>query len=186
MTLLGAVPDEERTSCRSHISRQAALATAELLWETLLLNDRRIDFQSQDNPDVSIILVSHNASRLLAQTLFNLSRQLKEESAAVETIVIDNASDRSTHRLLDRVNGAIMVRNPQNIGYGPACNQGAALARGRFLLFLNPDIDLMPGAVDALIAGFTLFDRVGIVGGRLVFLVGVFRKRAASFAMMRR
>ena len=41
--------------------------------------------------------------------------------------------------------------NIDNIGFGPACNQGAAKAETEFLLFLNPDAELQPHALDALI-----------------------------------
>lgn len=164
-----------------HSGRRAALAAAELLWETLLLNDRRIRFPSPADPDVSVVIVSYNSSRLLAQTLLHLSQHLIGEIAAVETIIVDNASDGDTQRLLKLVDGAVIVRNDDNGGFGGACNQGAALARGRYILFLNPDIDLMPGAIDALLSCFRLYDRVGIVGARLVFPGGQLQEAGCFF-----
>jgi GT2 family glycosyltransferase len=45
-----------------------------------------------------------------------------------------------------------VLRNKENIGYGRACNQAAAIARSNFLLIMNPDVMLMPGAVAELLA----------------------------------
>jgi GT2 family glycosyltransferase len=161
--------------------RRASMAMADLVWETLLWNDGRIRFVPPGTPLVSIVIVSFNAARLLAMTLSRLAEHLGHERSAAEVIVVDNASDAETQRLLDRIDGGQVIRNAGNQGFGPACNQGAAAARGRYVFFMNPDIDLMPGAIDAMVAAFSGFDRVGIVGARLVFPGGYLQEAGASF-----
>jgi N-acetylglucosaminyl-diphospho-decaprenol L-rhamnosyltransferase len=65
-------------------------------------------------------------------------------------VVVDNASKDDTAAMLhDRPNVAFL-RNARNEGFGRACNRGAALAQTEFLLFLNPDARLKPGALPAL------------------------------------
>jgi GT2 family glycosyltransferase len=64
-------------------------------------------------------------------------------TAPVELILVDNASgDAAPARAMAAHGGDVRLRllaNAANIGFGPACNRGAGLARGDALLFLNPD-----------------------------------------------
>ncbi len=64
--------------------------------------------------------------------------------------------------------GARLIRNAANRGFGPACNQGAALADTEFLLFLNPDARLDPGALEALVAAADRNPRAVAMNPRIV------------------
>lgn len=70
-----------------------------------------------------------------------------------ELIVIDNGScEPSTQELIGRLEGARVERNDENIGYGPANNQGARSAHGEVLVFLNSDAAVGPGWLEPLLA----------------------------------
>ena len=70
---------------------------------------------------------------------------------AYEVIVVDNASDDGSWDEAQTRAGVQLVRNDENIGFGRACNQAAALARGRHLVFLNYDCEPESGWLDALV-----------------------------------
>ncbi|KQP72461.1 glycosyl transferase [Methylobacterium sp. Leaf111] len=161
--------------------RKAALVEAALIWNALFLNDIRIAFRPEAAPVISVVIVSRGARHLLAWTLAKLAGHQAFAGPAFEVILVDNASDAETRTLFDRVDGARILLNSENAGFGPACNQGAAEARGRYVLFLNPDIDLMPGALAAMVRTFAEADDVGIVGGRLVFPGGILQEAGAGF-----
>ncbi len=161
--------------------RKAALAEAALVWNALFLNDVRIRFAVEAAPRVSVVIVARGARHMLAWTLWRLAAGQALAGVPFEVIVVDNASDPETRALFARIDGATLVLNDENIGFGPACNAGAARARGAYLLFLNPDVDLMPGALCALLDTFTEFDAVGIAGARLVFPGGVLQEAGANF-----
>ncbi|KQP61652.1 glycosyl transferase [Methylobacterium sp. Leaf399] len=161
--------------------RRVALVEAALIWNHLALNDVRIGFRDVAAPRVSVVIVSHGAGPLLALTLYRLAAQQDLAGVAFEVIVVDNASDAETRTLFSRLDGARVVQNAENVGFGPACNAGAALARAPHILFLNPDIDLMPGAMKALVDTLEEFDEVGIVGARLVFPGGILQEAGANF-----
>lgn len=163
------------------LGRRVVVAEARLVWDALFLNDVRISFRREDAPLVSIVIVARDARHILALTLWRLAAQQALAGIAFETIVVDNASAPGTRALFDRIDGATIVLNDDNLGFGPACNAGARLARGRHLLFLNPDVDLMPGALRAMAHTFTDLDTVGIVGARLVFPGGILQEAGASF-----
>ena len=65
--------------------------------------------------------------------------------------------------------GVRLVRTERNIGFIGACNLGANHARGSYLLFLNNDTEVQPGALDALVDAADSDDRIGLVGAMLVY-----------------
>src|SRR5947208_2936763 len=68
-------------------------------------------------------------------------------------VVVDNGSvDGSVEAATGREAVAV-IRNPENRGFAAAANQGAALGRGEWLLFVNPDAHVGPGDVAALLSG---------------------------------
>ena len=84
-------------------------------------------------------------------------------------IVVDNGSDEPTRQMLSSVTGLRLIRNETNVGFVGACNQGAAAARGEFVLFLNNDTIVLPGWLDALLRTFDRDPLVGAVGAMLVY-----------------
>lgn len=124
-------------------------------------------------PDVSVVLVLFNQAGLTLQTLTALADQA---GLSFETIIVDNASTDETGALLDRLDGATVLRNPENMGFLRAANQGAAQARGRHILFLNNDA--LPHA-DALAAAVRRLDAdpsIGTVGGRILLVDGTLQE----------
>ncbi|MGE0586076.1 MAG: glycosyltransferase family 2 protein [Flavobacteriaceae bacterium] len=90
----------------------------------------------------SIILVSYNSAAVLADALASIP-------AGHEVIVVDNASTDRSIAIAEEA-GARIVRLGKNLGFGTACNRGAAVASNDAILFLNPDARLEPGALEAL------------------------------------
>ncbi len=81
-----------------------------------------------------------------------LPAMLKSVPKGTPVVVVDNASsDTDPLKALTDEYGATLQLNEGNVGFGPACNQGAAKAETEFLLFLNPDAELQDGALDALL-----------------------------------
>lgn len=64
-----------------------------------------------------------------------------------EVIVLDNASGDDSLEILDGLGDITLVKNTRNVGFGTANNQGARIAKGEYLFFLNPDAYLLNDAV---------------------------------------
>ncbi|WP_432482815.1 glycosyltransferase family 2 protein [Kineococcus esterisolvens] len=122
--------------------------------------------------DVSVVVVTYNAPEWTAQCLDALAGEGRP-AASHEVVVLDNASEEPTRRLLaERAAADPSLRvhlSPQNLGFAAACNRAAELGRGRYVLLLNPDAVVLPGAVDALLAFLEQDPRRGIVGGRVLY-----------------
>lgn len=98
----------------------------------------------------SIVVVAADSGPLLHAAV----RSALASNAEVEVVLVDNASsDGEIERLAETHRGEArlrVLRHPLNLGFGPACNRGAAAARGDVLVFLNPDCELQPGSVGGL------------------------------------
>ncbi|MFC7302025.1 glycosyltransferase [Cognatiluteimonas weifangensis] len=89
--------------------------------------------------------------------------------APVEIIVVDDGSTDATATTLPQVAGLRYHRRTANGGFIAACNDGAALARGEFLVFLNNDTVPQPGWLDALLGTFAAHPDAGLVGVQLLY-----------------
>ena len=93
---------------------------------------------------VTIVTVTHNSIHVLPEMLESIP-------GGTSVTVVDNAStDISPLEDLCQEKSVQLVKNVINEGFGSASNRGAALATTEFLLFLNPDALLQPGALDQL------------------------------------
>ncbi len=104
-------------------------------------------------PPISIVIPSFNGLEHLKTCLSSL-RKLDYPRDRLEIIVVDNAStDDSVAYLEDGFStSVIVIRNTKNLGFAAACNQGARVATGTYIAFLNNDTRVDPLWLRALIA----------------------------------
>lgn len=104
------------------------------------------------------------------------------DASRYEVVLVDNASTDGTGELLDRLDGDVtIVRNERNLGFATACNQGADRAGTGRLVFVNNDVELLPGWLDPLLAPFASGE-VGAVGARLLFPDGTLQHAGVALA----
>ena len=149
---------------------KAAIATLyAAMLGSFLGSSARLVLPTSATPAISIVIALFNRAELT----FRCLRSIVEHSAVpLEVILVDNASSDETRLLCARVDGARVLLNETNVGFLRAINQAARVARGRALLILNSDTELLPGS---LAAALDLLDRhgdVGAVGGPLISLEG--------------
>jgi len=138
-----------------------------------------------DEHRVSIIIVNWNAGAQLAHVVASIE---KFNCGWVSSVVIvDNASSDDS---LDQVGALqnlslkpLIVRSPENLGFGQACNLGASQTRSNYLLFLNPDAALY---ADTLPQAMTFMQdpaqaRMGICGVQLLDEAGHVSRSCARF-----
>jgi GT2 family glycosyltransferase len=124
------------------------------------------------NDLVSVTIVTYNSGRYIKRCLESV---LGQSYRHLEIIVIDNASTDGTIDLLEQFEDRChVVYNCENIGFAAAQNQAISLARGEWILTLNPDVLLMPGFVQALVEAGQLDERAGTVCGKLLTINSCF------------
>jgi O-antigen biosynthesis protein len=129
-------------------------------------------------PRLSILLVLYNRAELTLTCLRSLQSCLRE--AAAEIVLVDNASRDETSSLLDRIHGAKMIRNRDNIGFPLGVNQAAEQAAGEFLLLLNNDTEVLGDSVKDAVRFLADNRDVGAVGGRLILLDGTLQEAGCT------
>jgi GT2 family glycosyltransferase len=122
---------------------------------------------SGDRPATSIVIPVLDQPELTRACLASVIE--RTTPGTYEVIVVDNGSGEPTRQLLASVQGLRVIWNESNAGFVDACNQGAAAARGEYLLFLNNDTVVQPGWLDAMVATFGQHESVGAVGARILY-----------------
>jgi GT2 family glycosyltransferase len=131
-------------------------------------------------PEVSVLVVAYETRDLLRGLLASL--RADGTSRACEVVVVDNASGDGTVAMLrSEFPDVRVMANPDNVGYSRAVNQAIRAASGRYLLILNPDIEVEPGAVDALADHMDANPGTGIAGGKLLNPDGTLQYSCRTF-----
>jgi GT2 family glycosyltransferase len=125
----------------------------------------RLILPHSDHPIVSILVVLFNEAELTFRCLRGV---IDTVDVPCEVIIVDNASSDDTALLLDRLDGARIIRNGENLHFLRAVNQGSSIARSAALLLLNNDARMTPGALQAAIETLQSADDTGAVGGKLI------------------
>lgn len=115
---------------------------------------------------ITAIVVSYNAAELLAACVNSL-----RVAGAAEVIVVDNCStDDSAGKARNLADKVIIL--PRNMGFGAACNIGAARSSEKYLLFINPDTEIETKALALASEIMTAHENCGVVGLGLVGVGG--------------
>ena len=141
--------------------------------QSFLSRDDRIILPTSERPDVSIIVVVFNNAELTFACLRSLASAIDVPS---EVIIVDNASTDQTVALCERVVGARVIRNEQNLHFVHAVNQAAPTTRGSAVLLLNNDTSIKRGSIAAAYMRLQQEENVGAVGGKIVLLDGLLQE----------
>ncbi|PQO22986.1 glycosyltransferase family 2 protein [Rhodobacteraceae bacterium WD3A24] len=121
-------------------------------------------------PEITIIVVSYNTRAMTLECLRSIRDQTR---APHEVVVIDNASQDGSPEVIAREHPQVrLLAEHENHGFARANNIAALVARGDYLLLLNPDTVVLDGAVDRLLAFARARPAARIWGGRTVFADG--------------
>jgi GT2 family glycosyltransferase len=133
---------------------------------------------------IGLVFPVVNQSFYTKQLLKSIEKHESKIYDKIVVCVIDNASTDGTDEflkgwLLSESVGSYereCIRNEENKGFGPACNQGMVfihnLYPGADILVMNNDMELLPDCLDELYKTAYSSKDIGIVGGRLVFSDG--------------
>ncbi len=117
---------------------------------------------------VSVTIVTYNSGRYIKRCLESV---LAQKGPQFEVIVIDNNSTDGTRDILEQYEDrCTIIYNGRNAGFAAAQNQAIRLARGNWVLTLNPDVLLMPYFIQALLEAGRLDNRIGTVCGKLLVM----------------
>ena len=120
-----------------------------------------------DPVDLSIIIVNYHHSHILSDCLESVYKTI--EKIQFEIILVDNSSkDNGIKSILKRYPKTQYIKNSKNIGFSRANNQGAKLASGDFLLFINPDTIMIEKAVESMLNHIRSDSSIGVLGPKVL------------------
>jgi N-acetylglucosaminyl-diphospho-decaprenol L-rhamnosyltransferase len=111
-------------------------------------------------PDLSAIVVTHNGCEMALTTL--RSALGAQGPISVEWLVVDAASSDGTPEAVEREFGQARVFRRDNRGFAASNNVGLAEARGRYVLLLNPDVEIRSATLAELVAAMDARPQLGL------------------------
>ena len=116
---------------------------------------------------VSIVIVNYNTRDLLIDCLDSIYENLG--GVAFDVWVVDNGStDESPDAVRERYPQVILIENSYNLGFARANNQALRAVEGRYVVLLNSDTRLTPGAIETMVRFMDESPSVGVCGPQLL------------------
>ncbi|GEM_PF-637439 len=130
--------------------------------------------------DLSVIIVSYNVKELLNECLLSLYAVCR--GLDFEVIIVDNNSqDDSVDEIARKHPDALVIKNEENVGFAKANNQGYRASCGEYILLLNPDTLVRPGAVGTVMDFMRRTPDAGIATCRLLNTDGSLQRSIKKF-----
>ena len=115
--------------------------------------------------EVSIVIVNYNGKDLLKVILKSIAKLNYKNH---EVIIVDNnSSDKSREFIKKNYKNAKLISNKENLGYS-GINSALKYCTGKYILFLNNDMEIDKGCVKELIKAIEKDDKIGMAAPRLV------------------
>lgn len=128
--------------------------------------------QMESWPTVSVVVLNRNGLPYLRELLHGLEHRTDYPAEKLELILVDNASTDASVEFVESSDTSFevkVIRNARNLSFSEANNQGAELASGDLLLFLNNDIEPFEGGWLKELVALRQERRAAAAGARLVY-----------------
>ncbi len=128
---------------------------------------KKLRFAAAPKPRVSVLIPVFNEFDVTLSCLAALSAA--KLGGMCEIIVADDCSTDPQMAALRAVKNLVLVRHAENLGFLRSCNAAFAKCRGEYVLLLNNDTEILPGALEALVAALDADPQVAAVGPMLLY-----------------
>ena len=119
-----------------------------------------------NNIDVSIIIPHFNGKEILVNCLNSL---IKNRFNKFEIIIVDNGSSDGSQELIKNEFPQVrLIENEKNEGYAGGCNSGIPHSKGKYILFLNNDVEVAENFVEEMFNAIDDDEKIGLVQPKLL------------------
>lgn len=118
--------------------------------------------------ELSVVSVNYNTPELIDALL----KSIKSHGSSVmnfETIILDNGSDKGCAEVVKKYPQVRFIQNPTNEGFTGGNNKLFRFSRGKHILMLNSDIEVLEGSLERIYAEAEKYESKAVVSGSLVF-----------------
>ncbi len=128
---------------------------------------RALRFKKPARPKVSILIPVFNELRITVECLMAL--QAAGIGADTEIVIADDASTDPDCAVLSEIKNVVLVRHPTNLGFLRSCNAAFSKCRGAYVLLLNNDTQIQPGALAQLCSALDADPAIAAAGPKLLY-----------------
>jgi O-antigen biosynthesis protein len=127
---------------------------------------------------LSIIIVTFNCQNYILDCLSSVLKV----NIGQNIFVVDNGSFDETPDIINKKFLEVrLIKNKVNLGFAAAANQGAEIANGKYLLFLNPDTVVKPDSIDQMLRVVKSNNKIGIAGCKILNSEGLLQPSCGNF-----
>ena len=120
--------------------------------------------------EVSIVAVNYNTADLiepLLKSIFDEKSGFDEKN--MEVIVLENGSEPNCKSIVEKFKGVKFIDNPENVGFSRGYNQAIHYSKGKYVLMLNSDTEVLEDGIAELLKSEEAHDGKAVLGGKLFF-----------------
>lgn len=139
-----------------------------------IIDDIGISIPTHETPIVSVIIPVYGHLDYTLAAIVSILKNIPTNT--FELIIVNDCSPDFSYKVLKEIKGVILLNNLENEGFISSCNKGAGLAKGKYLYFLNNDVEVLSGWLDNLVETFDNFPGTGLVGSKLLFENGLLQE----------
>lgn len=159
---------------RPSMSIEARKLAEQYTWDKAIAKYAALYYKTWDDfkarPTVSVIIRSHNQQELLKKAVFSAVTQA-DDVDEVEVIIVDDCSTDGSwevaQELAEKDSVLTAYQTPVNLGVAGAANYGVDRSHGRYILLLDDDNALSPGALEVLSSALDKDRDLDIAYGKL-------------------
>lgn len=119
-------------------------------------------------PNISVVMVVYRTGGALLESI----KHVLDEPLVDEFVIVDNGScprDAEMLRALGLTEPRVVLQQGHgNVGFARGANLGATTAKGEYIIFINPDANMQPGCIAALVTAFRGQPTPTVVGARVM------------------
>lgn len=115
---------------------------------------------------ISIVIVNYNTSDLINKYLISLYQNLA--TLDFEVIIVDNHSKIFPFTAKENYKNLSVYYLNENKGFGAGCNYGVSKCTGKYILFLNPDVEILDSSLKKLVDFMDENEEAGACSGLTV------------------
>lgn len=128
---------------------------------------------------MTFIIVNYKSERCILNCIASIYDKIGSPTS-FEIIVVNNDKEEKLEEASKNYPDVKIVPAGENIGFGAANNLGAELANRKYLVFLNPDVEILSSNVEKILEEFKKNESIGVIGSQLLTPEGKVQKWCAG------
>lgn len=118
--------------------------------------------------DVSIIITYYSGLNIMKNCLFHLYKSLETTKYSYEVVIVNDNPDIKLEKYLQEFSSVKIINHEINMGHPAACNTGAKIAAGKYLIFMDCDIFVADNWMDKLFIAYNNISNIGAVSATIL------------------